>query len=114
MRIFIVEDEALVAMMLEEALAELGHSVSASCAEFDDALRVAHAGEFDAAIVDINLRGRASFEVAQAVAARGIPVCFASGHGAGDIPPDYAAFRVLAKPYTLHEVERLLAQLAQP
>lgn len=111
MRIFIAEDEALVAMMLEEILEELGHTVAASSADLDDSLRVAATGEFDLAIVDINLNGRESFEVAKLIASRGIPTCFASGYGSRDVPFDYAGFPMLGKPYVMADVRAMITQL---
>src|SRR2546423_9030559 len=72
-RILIVEDEALVAMILEDQLADLGISVAATCARVPDAMRAIEDNAPQAAILDVNLRGQLVYPVADRLLDRGIP-----------------------------------------
>jgi CheY-like chemotaxis protein len=107
-RILIVEDEALVALQLEDMLAELGHEVAASCARLDEAVATARTVACDVAVLDINLSGQKSFPVAEALKSRGLPFFFATGYGASILPPGLVGTRVLHKPYSLEDLEAAL------
>jgi len=72
-RVLVVEDEVLVGMLLEEMLSELGYEVAALSTHLDEALILARNAQFDVALLDINLNGRQSFPVAEAIRARGLP-----------------------------------------
>ena len=78
-RVLVIEDEALIAMLLEDQLAELGCEIAGVAARFDDALEKATALAFDVAILDVNLSGKESFPIAEALRARGMPFVFATG-----------------------------------
>ena len=73
LRILIVEDEPIVAMMLEDMLAELGCELVGSAANVEDGLRLAEAGGFDLALLDVNLNGRRSDPIAQLLAPNATP-----------------------------------------
>ena len=103
-RILIVEDEALVAMQLEDMLAELGHEVAASCARLDEAGATARTTACDAAVLDINLSGQKSFPVAEALKSRGVPFFFATGYGVSVLPPASPARR----PFTSRTISKTL------
>ncbi len=113
-RILIVEDESLIALMLEDYLDILGKQVVGVADCVEAALALVAAGGFDAAILDINLRdGEKSWPIADALAAQGMPFLFASG-GSGDAMADaYADRPVLAKPFTLDGLSRALEALGQ-
>lgn len=110
--ILIVEDEPLIAMMLEDFLDTLGVSAVGPCDNVADALAQVTAGGFDAAILDLNLSGgETSGPVADALAAAGLPFLFATG-GSGDGIPDRHRDRPnLPKPYTMDDVEKALGAL---
>lgn len=112
-RILIVEDEPLIALMLEDYLDILGKQVAGQADCVDAALTVIAAGGVDAAILDINLRGgQKSWPVADALAAKGIPFVFASG-GSGDAIIDTHRDRpVLSKPFTMDNLSAALDALA--
>lgn len=109
--ILIVEDEPLIAMMLEDFLESLGHKVVASCESLEDALDHVEAGAFDVAIVDVQLKdGQRAWPLADKLADKGKPFILTTG-GHLDPPPDrHAAAPVLAKPYTIDAIEPALAQ----
>lgn len=110
--ILIVEDEPLIAMMLEDFIDILGHTVAGSADSVDSAIAVIESGGVDAAILDVNLRGgEQSFPIAAKLAETGIPFVFATG-GSGDaIDPEYRDRPTLAKPFTMDAVEKALGAL---
>jgi CheY-like chemotaxis protein len=107
--ILIVEDEPLIAMMLEDFLETLGHKVVASCDSVDTALEHVAAGGFDVAILDVSLKdGRQVWPVADRLAAAGIPFVLATGGHVEPPPAAHAGVPVLAKPYTIDAIEPAL------
>jgi CheY-like chemotaxis protein len=109
--ILIVEDEPLIAMMLEDFLDTLGHQVSASCDNLADALGHVESGGFDVAILDVRLRdGEQIWPVADALADAGKPFVLATGGHVEPPPARHAAAPVLAKPYTLDAIGPVLAR----
>jgi CheY-like chemotaxis protein len=107
--ILIVEDEPLIAMMLEDFLETLGHKVAASCDGVDAALAQVEAGGFDVAILDVSLKdGRQVWPVADRLAAAGIPFVLATGGHVEPPPASHAGAPVLAKPYTIDAIEPAL------
>ncbi len=103
LRLLVVEDEAMVAMLVEDMLAELGHSVVGPAMRLDQALPLAREAEFDFAILDVNLGGQLSFPVAEVLRARGIPFIFATGYDAQAILPAYADVPRAEKPVAIRE-----------
>ena len=77
----IVEDEALVAMMMEDFVEELGFSVCGPFSSLSAATLAAHAGEFEAAVLDVNLGGELVYPLADLLAERGVPFIFVTGYG---------------------------------
>ena len=113
MRVLLVEDEPLIAMMLEDFLDALDRQHAGTADSVAAALSMVDAGGLDAAILDVNLRGgEKSFAIAEALAAKNIPFVFASGGGGEDIAPEYRDRPMLPKPYTMEGVEQALAKLA--
>src|SRR3982750_4347142 len=84
--ILVVEDEPLIAMMLEDFLESLGHSVTATCESVQDAMIEANKGGFDIAILDVNLKGESVWPVAERLREQQIPFVLATG-GHVDPPP---------------------------
>jgi CheY-like chemotaxis protein len=110
-RIFVVEDEALVLINLEDILESLGCTVVAQAMNLADAQRLAGSVEPDAAILDVNLGGAAVFPAADLLAARGVPILFATGYGRDGLPEAWQDRPVIAKPYTQPDVEAALNSL---
>lgn len=111
-RILIVEDEPLIAMMLEDFLEALGMHVAGVADSVDGALELVTGQEIDAAILDVNLRGgETSWPVADALSDRAIPFRLATG-GSNDVIAEAHRTRpVLSKPFTMDGVEQALAAL---
>jgi CheY-like chemotaxis protein len=109
-RILLVEDEAMVAMMMEDLLDDLGFDVVASLGRLDAALAwVNDSGqEIDGALLDVNLGGETVFPVADALLARGTPFGFVTGYTAVPQARAYDA-KVINKPVDARALEGLLA-----
>jgi DNA-binding response OmpR family regulator len=102
--ILVVEDEPLIAMMLEDFLESLGHSVTATCESVSDALVHADKGGFDVAILDVNLKGESVWPVATMLRERNVPFVIATGGHVDPPPAEFANVPVIEKPYTVDRV----------
>lgn len=112
-RILIVEDEILIAMMLEDMLDELGCRVVATVANAADAVAAIEAHPIDAAILDVNLEGGRSFAVADALAGHGIPFLFSTGYGEHTVEAQYPNRPILKKPFSMGDLARALSRVLQ-
>ena len=112
-RVLIVEDELLVAMLIEDILIEQGCLISGPVATLTNALHAAQ-GAVDIAVLDVNLAGIRSYPVAELLSCRGIPFLFLTGYGDRAIPPERPTWRACAKPFEpdglIAELETLLAR----
>lgn len=113
LRILIVEDETLIAMMLEELLEELGCRIAGAAATVSQALDClgTPGRQFDAAVLDVNLGGEKVYPVADALAARGVPFLFATGYGTSGVSDWYPERAIIAKPYGLQTLKQALRSL---
>ena len=109
-RVLIVEDETLVAMLLEDMLDDAGHSVAHCASSLPQALGFIEreADAFDFAILDVNLGGQPIFPVAEALKAKGKPFAFATGYGPGGLPDAWRDRPTLSKPFGASDVARVL------
>ena len=111
-QILIVEDEPLIAMMLEDFLEVLDKGVAGSVDTVADALKRIEEGGVDGAILDVNLRGgEKSTAVAEALAAKGVPFVFATGGGDDGVAPEFRDRPRLQKPFTMDGVAKALEGL---
>ncbi len=110
--ILIVEDESLIAMMLEDFLDSLGHTVAGTAESVGEAVERIGRGGFDLAILDVHLRGgQPCWPAADALADRGVPFLLATGGHTEAPPARHANAPTLAKPFTLADVERAVEAL---
>jgi CheY-like chemotaxis protein len=110
-RVLVVEDEMLVLIMIEDMLADLGCNSVTSAATIDKALALIDAQAFDFVMLDVNLNGRDSQPVAEALSARGVPVVYSTGntdHGRRD---GYSGRPVLRKPFKYEDLVAILTHL---
>jgi CheY-like chemotaxis protein len=110
-RVLIVEDEVLVSILIEDALTDLGIEVAGVAGTLEEALAHAEVGDFDCAILDVHVKGKDVFPVAEMLEARGVPFVFATGYGQGGVPEKYRERPVLQKPFMAPELERALADV---
>jgi len=112
-RVLIVEDDAIIGMMMREILTEHGLFVVGPCCTVSESL-VASAGEFDCAILDLNLAGEPVYPVAASLSERGIPFAFVTGYGRESIDGHFAHAAVLQKPVTREALEDYLRDTLGP
>lgn len=108
LRVLVLEDESLIAMMIEDMLQELGCSVAGSAATVEGAIKLIQKGDFDFALLDMNLGGRPAEKVAEALIAGGVPFAFATGYGQQGLPSHLQGQPVLQKPFLRLELEKVL------
>jgi CheY-like chemotaxis protein len=104
MTILIVEDEPIVAMLIEDMLAELGAEALGPATCLSGALDMAVNATFNAAIVDLNLNGERTGPVAQVLRERGLPFVVATGYGS-DGGAGVSDAPMLQKPYRMEQME---------
>ena len=103
--ILIVEDEPLIAMMLEDFLDSLGHKVVGTVETVAEAIAHADQGGFDVAIVDVHLKGgQTVWPVADRLSDKGIPFVLATGGHIEPPPERHATAPILSKPYTIDAI----------
>lgn len=112
MRVLVVEDEVIVAMTLEDMLTDLGCSVVGPANNLTDALLLAADADFDLALLDVNLGGQRSDQVAALLRQRAVPFGFITGYGSAGIDDGGSSQPVLSKPCTAASLAALLRQLA--
>jgi len=106
--ILIVEDEPLIAMMLEDFLESMGHKVRGTCDSVSQALAEAEKGGFDLAILDVNLKGENVWPVASRLRELGVPFVIASGGHVDPPPSEFQDVPMIEKPYTIDRVTPVL------
>lgn len=105
-RVFVVEDESVITMLLQDMFEELHCEVVSQASRFQDALDKANTLSFEVAILDVNLNGHRTFPIAEALTARGLPFIFATGYGAAAVPENFRGVPVLQKPFRIADLER--------
>ena len=110
-RMLVVEDEMLVLMMTEDMLADLGCEAVAAAATVEQALALIEANTFDAAMLDMNLNGDETYDVADALAARGVPFVFATGYVGHDVKERHRDRPLLRKPFRPTNLAEALTHL---
>jgi CheY-like chemotaxis protein len=113
-RILVVEDEMMVLANIELALDEMGCTSVSAAATIPEALALLDGGPFDAAMLDVNLKGEKSYPVADALTQRGIPFVFSTGYGDHGDHPEFADRPLLRKPYVRRALVAALAALVIP
>lgn len=110
--ILVVEDEFFQAQDLADALTRAGARLVGPFPSLSAAVEALEAGvRVDAAVLDINLRGRVVYGVADALAARGIPFLFATGYDPAFLAPAHQGRPVCRKPVALPKMLGVLAGL---
>jgi CheY-like chemotaxis protein len=110
--ILLVEDEAIVALMVEEMLTDLGATVVGPAGTIARGLTLAER-EIDAAVLDVNVRDQRIDPIAERLRARRIPMVFATGYGRGAIETAGTA-PIIDKPYTREKLAAALSRALSP
>ena len=99
--IFLVEDEALIRMMIIGMLDELGHSVVAEAGNIQEGMALAETAEFDVALLDINVGGESIVPIAEIIRGRGLPFLFITGYAQIGLSEPFVEQPVLQKPFVI-------------
>jgi CheY-like chemotaxis protein len=100
-KFLIVEDEFMIAMLIEDYLAELGHEMAWQTDNIPEALQIIEDnGNIDGAILDMNLRGESVRPIAERLRTKQIPFCFMTGYGAG-VATSHPDVPVISKPFDM-------------
>jgi len=104
--VLVVEDEALIRLMLVDMLEDgLGHRVVGQAGSLLEGKSLAENTDFDLALLDINLRGWNVLPVAQAIEQRGLPFLFVSGYKRSDLPAPFRDRMLVEKPIEISKLE---------
>jgi DNA-binding NtrC family response regulator len=105
LRVLLVEDDSMICLLFEDMLADLGCKIVGTACDIRRAIELAQRGEsVDVAILDVNLGGQLVFPVADILSKRGIPILFATGMGAGGLPPNWRGHCSVDKPMTIESL----------
>jgi DNA-binding NtrC family response regulator len=110
-RVLVVEDEMMVVMLIEDMLADLGCESVTTAATVDQALALIDSQVFDAAMLDMNLDGNKSHDVADALAVRGVPFVFSTGYSSLEMKDAHRDRPVLKKPFMYEALVATMARL---
>ena len=110
-RILVIEDSPVVAPFTADVLDELGWAVVGPAPNMAAARELVEAGEFDAAMMDIHIRGERVFPLCEMLEAMGVPFILTSGYADWQIPEKWLDRPRLQKPYTIDQVEEALGAL---
>lgn len=110
-RVLILEDEPIVAMMLEDILLDLGCEIVGPASRVDEALNLARTAQFDLAVLDVNIHGGRSYPVAAVLEERGLPYVFATGYGLTGTEGPLHNAPLVRKPYQQAQIATALEGL---
>ena len=110
-RILVVEDSPVVGPFTADLLGELGCEVVGPAPNMAAARELVEAGEFDAALMDIHIRGERVFPLCEMLETKDVPFVFTSGYADRNMPEKWEGRPRIQKPYTLDQIEKALSAL---
>lgn len=117
-RILLADDDPLLSALVGEFLGEIGCEIIGPATTVAAALQMIEREALDAALIDAQLGDGYSWPVAEALAARGVPFAFVTGHGADMLPKLFRSAPTLSKPFGSRDLEamkdRLFNSLPRP
>jgi DNA-binding response OmpR family regulator len=99
LRILVVEDEAMIALYIEDCLISFGHQVVGPVARVEKALAMIENEKFNLALLDVNVADEEIYPAAVELRIRGIPFIFLSGYGSMGLREAWKGSPVLEKPF---------------
>jgi CheY-like chemotaxis protein len=106
--VLIVEDEAMIRMMVADMLEDIGYHVAGEAASIEEAMQLARSAQFDVAVLDVNLNGKSIEPVADVIDSRKLPLIFASGYGVSGLPEKFRDRPALQKPFQMEALQNML------
>jgi DNA-binding NtrC family response regulator len=109
--VFVIEDESLVLVNLEDMLEEMGCVLVGPAMRLDQAeAMLEQACGADIAVLDVNIGGQPVFPFALKLRDHGVPLVLATGYGRDGLPEEWRGATVLSKPYTFDDLAQALHQ----
>jgi CheY-like chemotaxis protein len=113
-RVLVVEDEFLIATLIEDMLVSAGCVVAGPIPRLSEALDAVARGTFDAAVLDVNLGGDRVYPVADALSRRNVPFVFVTGYSAAALPREYDERPRVCKPFKMADLLGKLSSVVAP
>lgn len=113
LRVLIVEDEIPAAMLVESAVEAGGHCVAALATNINAAMGAVTTGQFDVALLDINLHGQKAHALPVILQRRGKAFAFVTGYGEAGVLSEFASAPVIHKPFAADEIISVLAEFSR-
>jgi CheY-like chemotaxis protein len=110
-KVFVVEDDPMVSMLIEELLSDIGCEVVATVSRFNEVLEKAESIAFDVAILDFNLNGKHTISIAEEFARRDMRFLFATGYALPIVPEALQKVPVLQKPFRHDDLARAIRKV---
>ena len=107
-RILVIEDSPVIAPFIADILGELGFTVVGPAPNMHKARELVESGAFDAALLDVHIRGERVFPLCDVLEAQGVPFVLTSGYADWQIPEKWQDRPKLQKPYTIEQVDEAL------
>lgn len=110
-RALLVEDEFMIALLLEGYMLDCGVEETVLEPTLARGLEAARTGDFDLAVLDVNLNGESSFPIAQVLSERNIPFTFSTGYGPEGVVRHFPDRPVLTKPFSVSALREVVHRL---
>ena len=110
----LIEDNALIRMVIAGIVEDLGHRVVAQAGTIDHARTLAETTAFDLALLDIKLGQESVVPIAEIIERRGLPFLFVSAYDTRDLPPPFDKRPLLTKPFTISKLGSFIDEMLGP
>ena len=109
-KVLVVEDEMIIAMLIEDMLDEFGCKLVGPATNVPRALELIGKESIDVAVLDLNLDGKDTYAIAGALQRKNVPFIFATGYGSAGLRQEYGNRPVLQKPFPASDLETALTE----
>jgi CheY-like chemotaxis protein len=110
-KVLVVEDEMMIAMLIEDMLEEIGCELVGLATSVPHALELIGKEQVEVAVLDVNLDGQDTYAIADALRQKNVPFIFATGYGSTGLRKEYGNRPVLQKPFETKDLESALVQV---
>ena len=109
-KVLVVEDEMMIAMLIEDMLDEFGCKLVGPATNVPRALELIGKESIDVAVLDLNLDGKDTYAIADALQRKSVPFIFATGYGSTGLRQEYGNRPVLQKPFQARDLSTALTE----